>query len=449
VSRRVWLDRSGTVSSLDVGLAFKGFSSAPHRIVFSYSLNVGLLAHRLSAVAKQAARRSALIASGVAACAGIAACSADLIEAPRPKATEPNVIEHLIDASQSSIAANAGPSALVFNTYDGSGQVVHPDVVTFDQPWNGHLLWNALTPYPNSATQFENPSLFASDDGDHWDIPEGVHNPLTRTNRGYLSDPDMLFDDKSGEMWLYYREVQNVRLVNGKIQHLADHVWRTTSTDAVNWSAPRRVTSDTGRFVVSPSIAKMPEGGFSMFQVEATGDGCSSKTNRIVRRHSTDGLVWSRPVAVSLVQTGFIPWHMDMQYIPSRGEYWALIAAYAPARGCMTTSLFLATSTDGMTWKTYPTPVLAPGEIAQFGAAVYRSTFSYKPETDSLTIWYSGARVAKTGKKGKPAAFAWSAAVSHSTGAALFARVNDKARTLKLNVATTPGEVIMSGASVP
>ncbi|MGV3709379.1 MAG: hypothetical protein ACO1Q7_11100 [Gemmatimonas sp.] len=412
----------------------------------SHLSNVRWLTHRLSLSAGRSALRAVCIATGMSVLAG---CSADAIDAPLPKSTESSVIEQLIDASQTSLAANAGPSALVFSTYDGSGQVVHPDVVSFDQPWNGHRLWNALTPYPNSATQFENPSLFASEDGDHWQIPEGVANPLTRTNRGYLSDPDMLFDEQSGEMWLYYREVQNVRLMNGKIKHLADHVWRTTSTDAVNWSAPRRVTSDTGRFVVSPSIVRKPEGGFSMYQVEANGDGCSSKVNRMVRRQSTDGLVWTKAVPVTLTQTGFVPWHMDVQYIPSRGEYWALIAAYAPARGCMTTSLFLATSTDGATWKTYATPVLAPGEFAQFGAAVYRSTFAYQPATDSLTVWYSGARMVRAGKKGSPAVFAWSAAVSHSTGAALLARVNDKNRTLKLNVASAPGEVIMSGASVP
>lgn len=442
------------VRSLDAGKARFKKVLAPHlppaRIVPAVRLNCDSPVRQLSQSGHRGLKRAfVLVSSAVFAFGGMAACSADAIEAPTPRPIEPVVLEKLIDAAATSVAAGSGPVAVGFSTYDGSGQVVHPDVVTFSEPWNGHRLWNAITPYPNSAIQFENPSLYASEDGDSWGVPEGVLNPLSRTTRGYLSDPDMLFNPKSNEMWLYYREVHNVPVRKGVTAHLADHVWLTKSSDAVHWSAPQRVTSDSGRFMVSPSIVRMSDTDWSMYQIDAAREGCSAKATRVVRRQSTDGVTWNRAAAVGLVQPGFVAWHLDVQYVPSRNEYWALVAAYPAARGCTNTSLFLATSTDGITWTTYPTPVLAAGETQQFGAAVYRSTFSYE-SNGNVTIWYSGARTVRPGAKKRPAVLAWTAAVSHTTSAAIFARVNDKTRTIKLAVAQTPGNAaVMSASNVP
>lgn len=396
--------------------------------------------------------RSSVLAGAVTI---LAACSADRIDGPvtpSPQAAGSSDFALRVDAVTRpaySLDTQSGPVSLSFNTYEGSGQVVHPDVVAFTTPWNGHRYWNVLTPYPNSAIQFENPSLFASDNEDNWEVPEGGSNPLMRTGRGYLSDPDMLFHASTGEMWLYYREVQNNLIGKRKrVVHFADNVWLTKSSDAVHWSAPQRVVADTNRFVVSPSVVQTPDGAMSMYQIDSGRDGCSARSTRITRRRSTDGIAWSKSTAVSFLQPGFVPWHLDVQYIAARDEYWALIAAYPPARGCTTTSLFLATSRDGVNWTTYPTPVLAAGETAAFKSAVYRSTFAYG-EDGAVTIWYSGCKVVAPGGKNRPPVLAWSAAVSHTSATALFARVNDKTQTLKLNVQATPGTTTTSASSVP
>ncbi len=388
----------------------------------------------------RAKRALALTATGALALGIMTSCSAETLQAPSARAFEP------VDQAASPAAA---PIALGFSTYDGSGQVVHPDVVTFAQPWNGHRFWNAITPYPNSKTAFENPSLYASENGDTWGVPEGVMNPLSRTNRGYLSDPDMVFEPNSGELWLYYREVHNVPVPKGAPVHLADHVWLTTSADAIHWSSPQRVVSDSGRFMVSPSIVRRSATDWHMYQVDAGVRGCSARTSRVMRRHSTNGIEWNSLTKVALVQPGYVAWHLDVQYIPSRHEYWALVAAYPAARGCTNTSLFLATSADGFNWTTYPTPVLAAGETQQFGAAVYRSSFSYAAN-DSVQIWYSGARVVRPGTKSRPAVLEWTAAVTHTTALSLFARVNDKTSGIKLMVVPTPGtSAVMSANNVP
>ncbi len=336
-----------------------------------------------------------------------------------------------------------GLRSLAFQTYDGSGEVVHPDVVTFPTTWNGYRLWSTLTPYARSATSLENPSVFASHDGESWEVPPSVTNPLVRSARGYLSDPDMVYEPHTGALWMYYREVETASGARGKVMHVSDHVWLMRSADGSRWTAPQRVVSDPGRYVVSPSVVRTADGDWRMYQVDVGTAGCSAKSSRVTMRRSVDGITWSSRTPAGLTQPGYVPWHLDVQYVESRGEYWALTAAFQRGRGCMTSSLFLATSRDGTTWTTYPSPILAPGEFAPFSAAVYRSTFAVT-SPDSVTIWYSGARVA-TPKRGKtPAVFSWSAAVSHLRVASLFARVQSVARTARSSASVADADGVFS-----
>jgi hypothetical protein len=58
------------------------------------------------------------------------------------------------------------PRTLQLLTYDGSGQLVHPDVVRW--PRSGGDLWMAVTPYPYAREKWENPSIYRSRDGLTW-----------------------------------------------------------------------------------------------------------------------------------------------------------------------------------------------------------------------------------------------------------------------------------------
>lgn len=357
------------------------------------------------------------------------ACAPDAAIAPR---SSPETLSASIDAASSAFALSTSsmafmPYAVPFSTYDGSGEVVHPDVVSLSREWNGRRIWNVITPYAKSNSGVENPSLFGSDVGENWTIPQGGSNPLARTTRGYLSDPDMVFDSTSNEMWLYYREVENRYDKRHREYHVADHVWVIKSEDATHWSAPRRVTSDTGRFVVSPSVIHRGDMNWLMYSIDAGRDGCSAKSSRVMMRQSPDGISWKTAVPISLTQPGYVAWHLDAQWVPSRNEYWALVAAYKAAQGCTATSLFLATSADGLKWTTYPAPVLARGEYPPFSAAVYRSTFAIDTD-DNITIWYSGARVATAGTKKQAPVLSWSAAMSRNSVDALLVRVRDGVR---------------------
>jgi hypothetical protein len=136
-----------------------------------------------------------------------------------------------------------------------------------------------------------------------------------------------------------------------------------------------------------------------MWSVSAVAQGCRSLMAEVElnQRRSTDGVTWSEPTPVNLVVPGRVPWHLDVQYIPAKREYWALVAAYFDATTCSQTSIFFARSADGTNWTVAPTPLLGPYEFAPLNDLVYRSTFHYHEASDAVSVWFSGARVGADG----------------------------------------------------
>ena len=328
-----------------------------------------------------------------------------------------------LQGKQSSLAGLGAPVPISFETYDQSQQVVHPTAVAFATPWHGERFWLALTPYPNGDSRVENPSVFASETGDAWAVPSGVTNPVAQTTRGYLSDPDLSYDPTRDELRLYYREVIQSHHGRKKPRHKADVVYLSRSTDGTHWSAAQQLFVDSGRFVVSPAVARRGDTDWKMWLIDAGKAGCNARETRVLLRQSTDGIAWSSAQTVSLSQPGFLPWHIDVQYVSQLGEYWALVTAYPRGWACTSSSLFLATSVDGVHWHTFSSPVLSRGGIPQFSANVYRSSLAFEPDGKSLTIWLTGATTVKRGDHRRPPVLRWSAAVWHTHSAALLAHV--------------------------
>jgi hypothetical protein len=81
-------------------------------------------------------------------------------------------------------------------TYDGSGQNVHPSLVYFEEPFNSWKYWMAITPYADSNEDLENPSIVVSNDGNTWQVPEGLTNPIIPHPGGqeFNSDPTLFYD---------------------------------------------------------------------------------------------------------------------------------------------------------------------------------------------------------------------------------------------------------------
>ena len=132
-------------------------------------------------------------------------------------ATIKNLLRYSSGNAFNTPALSNAKQYLTIPTYEGSGQVVHPSVIDFRNEygidaWSGYRYWMVLTPYPQSRDEFENPSLYASHDGFTWIVPHNISNPLataSELDKGFLSDPDMIYNPDTDQLWIYYRSVNS------------------------------------------------------------------------------------------------------------------------------------------------------------------------------------------------------------------------------------------------
>lgn len=307
------------------------------------------------------------------------------------------------------------PVTLDLRTYDGSNQAVHPDYAAPVAPWGRRYFYLALTPYPHGTSTHENPSLYASLDGVKWKAAPNAPMPLAQPKEGHLSDPDVVHAPGRNELFLYYRQAGPT-----------DRIFLTRSTDGARWTLPHPLFDGPRSGVLSPAVGRRRTGDWRMWSINA-GRGCQDSTTSVELRRSSDGVNWTAPERVTLPNPpGQFAWHIDVAWIPSRAEYWALFPVKAPGT-CATTAVFLATSVDGVTWKTLPSPVLTAGTIPEFADVVYRSTFAYDAQRDVVTLWYSGARR-------RDGIYTWRTAAQQRVRIELFASAA-RAPTTKLPVA--------------
>jgi hypothetical protein len=272
-------------------------------------------------------------------------------------------------------------------TYERSGETVHPDFAVAPGWWDhGGPGYLAITPYPDGDATKENPSLFRGS-LDHWVVPDGAPNPVRLPSAGHLSDPDVLFNPDLGELWMYYRRVaggNTIRLVR--------------TGDAVVWSEPVTVVEGPNHTIVSPAIVRRGPGQWLMWSVNSGSVGCSASATTLELRQSNDGIHWSKPqqAQIAAPAAGLMPWHIDVQWVESRGEYWAIFNA-KDAHACGTTVVYAASSRDGTHWRTRAEPLLVAGEVEELKDIVYRSTFHVDEARGEVVVWYSGASRTRSG----------------------------------------------------
>jgi hypothetical protein len=287
-------------------------------------------------------------------------------------------------------------------TYEGSGQVVHPDYVRSPGGAFAHGHHLAVTPYPFGNAGYENPSLFASlGKRDTWLLEPGAPNPIVRPESGHLSDPDVVYVPESNELWLYYRQATSDNVV-----------LLIRSTDGLHWSEPVEVARRPSHEIVSPTVVRKGASEWYLWAVNSGPSGCGASSTRVDLRRSSDGEHWSDPEPLDFPVSDLWPWHLEVQWVPSRNEFWAIFNAKTNT-GCTTPAVFAARSPDGVAWTVSGRPVIAKGRIPEFEHIVYRSTFDYDPVSDIVTFWYSGARHVGSD-------YVWRAAVERRQRAEIF-----------------------------
>ena len=287
----------------------------------------------------------------------------------------------------------AGPIATVLGvpTYEQSGEAVHPDVVFFPEGWRGFRYWMAFTPYPGGREMHENPSLVVSQNGVDWEVPAGVTNPVFHRpieRDGYNSDPDLTYDASTDRLLMIYRQVRGG----------SNQIRASWSADGIKWSRPRLIFRRPNHGIISPTITLGADGKPRVWYVDAGPDRCARRTTRVMTQQGEvaaldSGAVetgWTEPAVAGLVQPGYFIWHLDVIYVPEKQEYWALYPAYR--RGdCGARELFFATSADGITWRTFPGPMLRHEQQPWTQATLYRGSLLYDRTRDVVRVFLSGA----------------------------------------------------------
>jgi len=328
----------------------------------------------------------------------LAACAA-APTAPAHRACDSCLVQDRL-AADASLALPDSLTTVVVKTYDGANQVVHPDAIAFPVPLHGWRYGLLAMPYPprEGRDQVERPSLWVSNNRRYWTtVTDSTKNPIAAAVRGHiLSDNSILYDTALGGLRIYYRE---------NVPNTPDHVLTKTSPDGgLTWSAAREVLAPGPNDGFHEFAYLSPTEVYHRMWYVSAQDGCYSTASLLHERSSVDGEHWGAETTDSLVQPGYVPWHINIVYDAASRQYLGLLAAFHPADGCAATDLFLITSVDGTHWMTYPQPLMR---------AAYESTF-VDHDAQGATILFS--RIG-------PANGVFTLAIQHYAWADLYQRV--------------------------
>ena len=242
-------------------------------------------------------------------------------------------------------------------TYEGSGKTIHPSVLDMGGDFHGYRWYMADTPYPDQDDQYENPSIWASNDRINWVVPEGVTNPLVpRPPYGFNFDTELVWNPETQQMICYWRFDDGLRAA--------------TSPNGHDWTVlPNPVTSTAvgGTAVGGASEAIIREGpnDWRMWLMRPSGADMKEW-------HATDPLgVWTHVRNIDVPNLN--PNHGDI--IKHQDIYMAVVYSdFDPGPAYPMASL------DGITWVT--------GQQIP-GISVYRTTLLPSTVFGYLDVWYS------------------------------------------------------------
>lgn len=309
-----------------------------------------------------------------------------------------------------------------------SDQVTHPDVVIMDEAWNGYRYWAIYTPNVMRISIYENPSIVASNDGVHWEVPDGLTNPIDpqpSSTRYHNCDADMIYNPEMDAMMGYWNWADDqaggvgaeVRL---RISYDGVHwgVPVTYDAETRTWTKPtteeeRQVVSGPTDFIpavtssarydmLSPTFVYDSFRDIFMMWSNNTGDvGYNNgQSNFVELRYSDDGITWGTPTRVNNFlgtnESGqqLAPWHQDVQYVPELKEFLCFSQCFS-GRNPDGSVLHFTKSKDGLNWEPVGNkPLLSPGEDGSWDDfQIYRSSFYYEPGEEvgngTIRVWYS------------------------------------------------------------
>lgn len=196
-------------------------------------------------------------------------------------------------------------------TYDGSVKYVHPSVIDFNAlglaPWRGYRYWMAFTPY--QLNQRERPSIVASHDGQEWEVPPNITNPVagpwealndTVPSGGgscLTNDPELVYDATLDRLTLYYGYINDEpgvgRVGRGGLYYRTFDGTTVSGQPCYEGELALSIFGLTGGSVV---VHKEGATDWRMWQ---------SLTDGIGYRTSSDGIAWSGVTTCTVTRPAF------------------------------------------------------------------------------------------------------------------------------------------------
>jgi hypothetical protein len=276
------------------------------------------------------------------------------------------------------------------DAFSQSADAVHPDIACPGGGWNGGKCWVMYTPYKNSDPSWENPGFLLAVDDTNWVTPSAIRNPIVAYPGvgSYNSDPDHAFDPTTGRLIQVFRVVADTM----------NRIMIMSTANARQWTTPVVAFAARSHDVVSPSLIIENDRSAKVWYIKSGVAGCNALETSLELRTAHPDLAqpfetvaWSSPTAVEMKIPGYVPWHIDVAELPF-GGYVALVAAFQRGTSCGQSDLWLATSQDGLTWRTLPLPIFWRGMGAARTRHIstwYRGTLRYDGKSDELDIWPS------------------------------------------------------------
>lgn len=157
-----------------------------------------------------------------------------------------------------------GAGDYLIETYDGSGQAVHPDIAYWKDKY-----WLVLTPYPYGMEEYENPCIYSGDTLENLTTPKGpVAVQRKHTQGQHLSDP--CFAVNGDHLYCYYRESER----KGNTEE--NTVWEIRYHELnKTWEDPELIMDSVDDKILSPAMIFNSLGVLTIYYVSSLNSGFS------------------------------------------------------------------------------------------------------------------------------------------------------------------------------
>lgn len=197
---------------------------------------------------------------------------------------------------------------LLISTYDGSGQVVHPDMTSF----NGKN-WMVVTPYPYGMEEYENPCSYVGESINSLQMESAPIIKQEEHNQGYhLSDPCIAHN--SDDIFCFYRDSERISYEK---ERNSLKVLRYNQ-EIKSWGSPEIIVTSEEDALLSPAFLFDKGGVCHMYYVSRIDGKFSLSYSQLSSGFKPNAFI---PIRVNGLPHGFDLWHIGIAYRNNKDKF--------------------------------------------------------------------------------------------------------------------------------